>query len=482
MTRIDFHCHPSIKPLGKSFNFTPSGVSSKDLNCANSLFFCRKPTAVERFLNRVVMGLTKFTQSDFTALLKGNFSVVVVALSPLEKPFIQNRAGNNLIANLLSDFVTGVGLKRLEFIQSDRYRYFPDLQLDYRFYQQLDGYEMSIEGKRVRFKLVNSYSQINAAVALPDVYTIFVFLSIEGGHAFNSNVYSKVESQDILKNVSEVKKWEYAPVFITLAHHFRNYLTGHAPSLTGVIDWMTEQELDMNGELHPLGREVIKLMLDESFGQSRVLIDMKHMSAIARRQYREILAVDYAGEEIPLIVSHGAMNGLVDSVSRVCSPIAGASDLYNGDINFFDDEVIAIAKSKGVFGIQLDERRVASKSRLKRSNLVFASRHKRLLSKSKLVWEQILYIARVLDKESLAAWDVQVLGSDFDGIIDPISLFWTAEDIADLERYLTIHASDFLAREGNSLKSFNRITGEDIVAKFIWRNAEVFLKSLKGRG
>ena len=184
---------------------------------------------------------------------------------------------------------------------------------------------------------------------------------------------------------------------------------------------------------------------------------------------------------IPIIVSHGAMNGLVDSMSRKRSSIVGASDFYEGDINFFDDEVVAIAKSGGVFGIQLDERRVAGKSRLKRSNLIFASRNKRLLAKSKLIWEQILYIARVLDNESLPAWDIQVLGSDFDGIIDPINLFWTAEDIDDLERCLITHVSEFMANESNVFKSFNRISVDEIVSKFIWRNAETFLKSLKGR-
>lgn len=481
MPRIDLHCHPSIKPLGKSFNFSPPGVSSKDPNCTNSLFFCQKPTFVERFINRVVMGLTKFTQSDFTTLFNGNFSVVVVALSPLEKPFIQNRAGNNFVADIMSNLVTGVGMKRIEMIQSNSYRYFPDLMLDYHFYEQLDGHEILVNNKRVRFKLVNSYSSIESIPVNAEVFTMFVFISIEGGHSLNSNVYTNVTPDDILKNVASIKKWRYAPIFLTLAHHFQNHLTGHAQSLTGVIDWMTEQEIDLNGELHPLGRKVIKSLLDDSLGQNRILIDIKHMSAIARRAYREILEVEYPNQEIPLIVSHGAMNGLVDSVSRKRSSIVGANDLYEGDINFFDDEVVAISKSGGVFGIQLDERRVASKSRLKRSNLIFASRNKRLLAKSKLIWEQILYIARVLDNESLPAWDIQVLGSDFDGIIDPINLFWTAEDIDDLERCLTTHVSEFMANESNVFKSFNRISVDEIVSKFIWRNAETFLKSLKGR-
>ncbi len=427
------------------------------------------------------MGLTKFTQSDFTTLFNGNFSVVVVALSPLEKPFFQNRAGNNFVADILSNLVTGVGMKRIEMIQSNGYRYFPDLQLDYHFYEQIDGCEIVVHEKLVRFKLVNSYSSIETIPVDSEVFTVFVFITIEGGHSLNSNVYTAVTPEDILANVSTIKKWRYAPIFLTLAHHFQNHLTGHAQSLTGVIDWMTEQEADLNGDLHPLGHKVITALLDDSSGQNRILIDIKHMSAVARRAYREILKKEYPNQVIPIIVSHGAMNGLVDSMSRKRSSIVGASDFYEGDINFFDDEVVAIAKSGGVFGIQLDERRVASKSRLKRSNLIFASRNKRLLAKSKLIWEQILYIARVLDNESLPAWDIQVLGSDFDGIIDPINLFWTAEDIDDLERCLITHVSEFMANESNVFKSFNRISVDEIVSKFIWRNAETFLKSLKGR-
>lgn len=477
MSRIDIHCHPSIKPYGKSFSLNPSGQNSDNPSHTNSLYHYNKPTAFDRFLNRMVMGLTKFTQTDFTTLHKGGFSVIIASLSPLEKQFITNLSGDNPIADGISNLVTGIGKARIEDVQSSVYRYFNDLKKDYAYYCQLNEKIITLDGQKVQYKMVKSYSQISETQLNPDVHTIFVFTSIEGGHALNNKNYKTYDRDDIFDNIKAIKKWEFPPVFITLAHHFKNHLTGHAQSLTGVVDWMTNQEPDMNGELHQVGRDAIRLLLNEdaSIGK-RCLIDIKHMSVKARKQYFEMLTTEFATQNIPIIVSHGAVNGQINAVSKQASQIPNADTFYTEDINFYDDEILTIARSTGLFGIQLDERRIANTERLKESNLTLASRRKRLLAKSALVWNQIQYIAQLLDKGGLSAWTMQALGTDFDGIIDPVNLFWTAEDIATLEENLLIHATNFMEKHGSSLQPENRMTPTEIIENFSFRNAENFLK------
>jgi microsomal dipeptidase-like Zn-dependent dipeptidase len=480
MNRIDIHCHPSIKPYGRSFSEYPTGHNSNDAKRRNSIWHYSPPSVLDRFLNRMVMGLTKFTQTDMTNLHKGGFSIVIASLSPLEKQFITNFAGDNIIADGISNLVTGVGKDRINDVQSPTYRYFNDLLKDYDFYCQLNGHELEINGQRVQYRLVKSYSQIVQADLPSDVHTLFVYISIEGGHALNNRHYKTYDHDDFLNNVRTIKNWTYPPVFITLAHHFKNHLTGHAQSLTGVIDWMTNQEPDMNGELHEMGREVIRLLLRQSPADgARCLIDIKHLSVKARNSYYQMLQTEYSDENIPLIVSHGAVNGLVSAANPVTSAIANANTFYPGDINFYDDEIMRVAQSFGLFGIQLDERRIANKERLKKSNLVFASRSKRLLAKAELVWNQIRYIGQLLDHQGLDAWNIQTLGSDFDGIIDPVNMYWTAEDMADLEQNLLTHASRFMAQFGTTLHSKNQIAATEIIQNFMYRNAECFLMTLE---
>ena len=41
-------------------------------------------------------------------------------------------------------------------------------------------------------------------------------------------------------------------------------------------------------------------------------------------------------------------------------------------------------------------------------------------------------------------WGIQSLGTDFDGIIDPIDGYWTAEQIDYLDDYLLMHAYNYV--------------------------------------
>ena len=68
------------------------------------------------------------------------------------------------------------------------------------------------------------------------------------------------------------------------------------------------------------------------------------------------------------------------------------------------------------------------------------------------------------------------IGSDFDGIINPLKGIWTAENIRDLADELVKHADAYLAKNRNNLKNFNRITGEAIVERVLHGNAMEFIE------
>ena len=43
--------------------------------------------------------------------------------------------------------------------------------------------------------------------------------------------------------------------------------------------------------------------------------------------------------------------------------------------------------------------------------------------RSELVWKQIQYIAELLDDNDLFAWGNIAIGSDYDGLVDPLNSF-----------------------------------------------------------
>src|SRR5690606_5018440 len=125
-------------------------------------------------------------------------------------------------------------------------------------------------------------------------------------------------------------------------------------------------------------------------------------------------------------------------------------------INFYDQELVRIARSNGIFGIQLDERRIGSEKAIQESKMFFPNKRKQLNKKALLVWRQVQHIAEVLDKQKLFCWGIQSIGSDFDGIVDPINGLWTAENMKDLADELLNHAEEYLSKNLIHLNEFNR--------------------------
>src|SRR6185436_2394259 len=105
-----------------------------------------------------------------------------------------------------------------------------------------------------------------------------------------------------------IKAWPFTPFFVTFSHHFYNQLCGHAKSLTGIVGGATDQSQGLSTGFTPLGKKVLKELLNNQNGR-RIYIDIKHMSALGRKEYFQILDSDYQGQDIPIVVSHGAANG-----------------------------------------------------------------------------------------------------------------------------------------------------------------------------
>jgi len=129
-----------------------------------------------------------------------------------------------------------------------------------------------------------------------------------------------------------------------------------------------------------------------------------------------------------------------------------------------------------LFGIQFDERRVGSEIELKKS-VTNLNRRRMLFKQSKLIWNQIQHVAEVLNRHDRYAWVIQCIGTDNDGMVNPLNGFWTAEEMPLFDSYLEKHAYNFIAsNQSESLKPYNKITAAEIVQRFMHSNAYDFLK------
>ena len=424
--------------------------------------------------------LTKFTQTDMTALAHSGSKVVIVSLYPFEKHFLSKRIfGWKGITDVLVNLAASISQSRIDqVLRHDDY--FEDLQSEYDFYQQLENEVHQVDGLYYTYRLVHSYAEIeqNNSQETETKRIINIVLSIEGGHAFNTGLNmdeNTADAAEVLENLKRVKAWRHKPAFITFAHHFYNELCGHARSISiGAL--RDNQNRGLNTDITELGMQVIRELLSTANGP-RIPLDIKHMSTASRKTYYNLLDTEFTDEKIPVIASHGAVNGYRSIVEWDQSDYPDKAQYFNNiDINFYDEELIRIGNSNGMFGIQLDERRIGSKKAINASKIYFPNKRKQLKKKSLLVWRQVEYIAVVLNKEGLFCWGIQAIGSDFDGIVNPIKGLWTAENIKDLGEEMVHHAAYFLSTHRDELKDFNRISAETIVERVLHGNAMEFLQ------
>ncbi|MCK8480460.1 membrane dipeptidase [Psychroserpens algicola] len=476
---IDIHCHPSLKPYGKSFKYTPTKQNNLNAGRKNSIWHYSPPNFIERQFNKLLT-LTKFTQTDLTALAKADCNIVVISLYPFEKHFLKDKMlGVKFIPDLLVNLAAGVSQKRIDNLRNHN-SYFQDLNDEYDFYKQLDNFAQVIDGITFTYRLVSNYTDIstNITTSTNNRKIISLVPTIEGAHAFETGLHKDKDTADettVLKHIDTVKNWEHKPFFITLAHHFYNEICGHARSISiGLIK--DNQNRGLNKDITPLGFKVIDKLLDDS-DNKRILIDIKHMSTASRKTYYHLLETTYANQNIPIIVSHGAANGRRSIVEWDVSDSTFSKHFRQDDINIYDSEILRIAKSKGIFGLQLDERRIASRKAIASSRIYWPSKKRRYKNKSNLIWRQIRHIAELLDKNGLFCWETVAIGSDFDGIVNPIKGLWTAENLEDIKPYLIKKAEEYLNAYQSNLQPQNQISATEIIDRVLFINANEFLKT-----
>ena len=369
----------------------------------------------------------------------------------------------------------GMKGKRFVTMSSDDHEYMNDLIGEYNYLMAADQSKV-IDGKEYKIVYFGSFSEMKSRLQLNERFEpqteeniIGVLFSVEGAHAFGCgqlntlpedhaeelrqlNDLTHPNTVKLLKTIREnirrtknLGNGKHSPFFVTFSHHFWNQLCGHAMSLAGIMHVFFNQERGMASGMTEVGKEVLKELLDKTNGR-RILIDVKHMSVEGRFWFYEFLKENYwtKGDNVPILASHMGVTGEGQSENRSLRHYDmdeeyEKSGWFNPwDINLSDEEILAIYRSRGLIGLNMDQRilsgakLVDSMTRISKGIDDIATS---VLYKS--IWAEpilanIMHIVKTVmssdvpDKEYV--WQMIVIGSDLDGMVNALDAYCHAGD------------------------------------------------------
>ncbi|MBN2519432.1 MAG: membrane dipeptidase [Bacteroidales bacterium] len=383
-----------------------------------------------------------------------------MSLYALERPMIYGniKKVNNINIDLLtiSNYINKLDYELLGSIAFHQKGY-------NNFLKELKQHLLNSKDLEQGFKVLNNINEL-------EENKLNIIFSIEGGHA----LFSEVEHytvQEVSENLNLLKNDEYPYLYLTLTHLTQSPLCNHAYGMKIIKH---EQFKPKGDGISYLGFDVIRNALSNTNGR-RILIDIKHMSLKARLQYYELLKNEF--NDVPIVASHVGVTG----ISYKNMPIKQINDrgeyvevsykkpkglmktTFNPfSINLYDEDILAIIESDGIIGINLDERILGNKQNKEKDKIEYFSKEEfgyyrvtadrdsygeTILGNSmkfikwrfsfrkdiKHLANNILYIIKIGGEN---AWEHVCIGSDFDGMINPIESCRNARKFEKLEKKL----------------------------------------------
>jgi len=457
---IDLHVHSTLKPYGNSFYGTDYRSSTESSCLWFSDYRDRRDVVVEG-----LFGICRYRQSDFRTLTDAQVKIAFVSLYPIEKQFFNiSKRSLRPLEVIIAEFASMFGKKRIQFIRDSQYNYFKDLCSEYMYLCALN--RVLTESRKYELPKNADYLDSDA--------NLLVIPSIEGCHAFCDGGDPMNEQQwgNMEENVKTVKMWESPPLFVTFAHHFYNGLCTHAKSLFDMAGNLLDQEYGMRDKgftpfdkedpIHKeRGHKMISLLLSRENGR-RILIDVKHMSLDARKEYYKKIEIEYSNDIPPVVWSHGAV----------------AYD--NEEINMhLDIDVKMIYKTKGIIGIEMDQRILGyNKNRFWKAIKRFFRRRNRAYEDAGYFFTQIITIAEFAYKEKIfynSPWECIALGSDYDGIINPLNSYPDAISLSLLYDHLISYLNEYWQSSRAVIPQMPGEDAADVIFNIMYRNAYNFI-------
>jgi hypothetical protein len=484
----DLHCHPTMH----QYAYDKSERKRK-----NNLWCDNPPKERQR-----KSAYPEYFQSSMPALARGNVKLIVAALYPLEQSWVSPELiGSGVFTDIVaSKIVSHLPIKYINEVQSPSFNYFEALKNEYAFLKEDSHKPFKFEGKDWCYAVARNGNEVKELLNKEN--TIVIVPSVEGAHSlFSGNAIELIDNKktahDMLRNITEIKKWNHPPLYITLAHHFYNGLSGHTRSIPdGVASLLLDQQVGLNEPVNAAGEQVIDCLLGineyENNGP-RILIDTKHMSIAARIWYYQKITKYNQGrpkkERIPIVASHMGYGSHPTMLASITTPDTYSkkykeSTLFNPwSINLSDEEIGIIAHSNGLIGLNLDQRILSGNKVIEQADDFSKSDIKHNRHNVVEFWGNqfalnlLGIIKAIVNNNTLAksiksrAWDFVSLGTDFDGMINPIDSCIVSDEFIKLRDVL-----EEKLPEMEDFESFNQgLSVQNILDKVMYENVYRFV-------
>lgn len=474
LPKTDFHVHSFLKPYGHS-----KYKNNNPMNAYHpaSAWYTDKGTK-EDFAIENTIGFAPYRQSDLSSCRRSNFRLVVNSLYPVEKGFfdIKDTVMWNSIEKIagrwLENFITDFGKVYIDEIKSAEFNYFDDLikQLDH--IQALHA-KVPINGSS-RYEVLNTGQHFDTRELEGN---LLIINTIEGAHSFcnGNDPTNATQWEGVEERIKKVKAHPGRPFFVTMAHHFYNGLTSHCESLFAINNFIKGQHYGMKSlvkpprgaqicdkEITPNGYKVINSLLSTTNGP-RIFIDIKHMSAKARYEFYTFRTQSYP--ELPIIYSHG-----------------GCEAFYKEEINLSKTDIVEIAKSGGLIGLEMDQRVMGYDAQHKgrRFDRWYRNAFRRDTRQNELwaepIWNNMMEVAETCYKAGSDPWKHICIGSDYDGIINPLNEYRTVSETDELLTCLHDFLADYWSLKRTVIPKNTGGNPSDIIYQIGYKNTVNFVK------
>ncbi|WP_430815293.1 hypothetical protein [Carboxylicivirga sp. RSCT41] len=453
MKICDLHSHPTLKPYLR--------------DKAGDQYWKKVNMKIDKLMDNLLD-----SQSSLDQIWKASKgTITIIALHPFEKEF-----GKQKILQKLALFSKKANKRLLTRVVNGKLPY-----------HELLDYELDLFNKH------KTNGTKSAKIITPDNPAINpdglnLVLSVEGGHAFCSqkeifNDRSRTKANSLQAAIERFKSFrnKHHPIFLTVTHIAYNYFCNQAWALPNLMIGFPFRRKDFFPKSYGIAPKGMALIKEALWGNpdKRVLIDIKHMSLVARMQYFELIK----DKDIPVIASHmgvtGMKRGEIKSQIRKLLTLRSRirvrykkkyaykplTQFNTCSINLYDEDILFIMHSKGLIGVSLDERILGSSKKEfgefvypKEFNEAFADEPaSEMLKKNsdlvdpeedntKLETEEVMevdeddmvidypeggdiyhlannmiHILKVgFENNILKPWKYMTIGSDYDGLINPI--------------------------------------------------------------
>ncbi len=386
--------------------------------------------------------------------------------------------------------------RRISAVRGKNYNYFKDFIKVYQFILSKSGIKSTSTNKIWFDKNRNGATTVGEKEHVTGTYTIvskikkqsgsksylpvsnfqsdeigpketLVFLTMEGANIFSmKNMREALPLSAVLNNVSYLKSLDPPIWMITFCHHFYNALASHARSLPRKIKALNQNKYlnsidkdNPNIGINSKGIQVIyrllgirennEILIKDELEGHRILVDVKHMSAAARKNFYYDIIEKYnqhnPDDTIPVIASHIGYSGwdkLEEQINNYPHEIS--NQIENGfmqwNINLCGEDIRFICTTKGLIGICFDQRVLGlefskfwdgTNSRFKKQSRkesieIISRQIQAMVDSTK---SKGYHVFKPGNPHSV--WNCLSIGSDFDGMIDPVDAYPTSWDFQE---------------------------------------------------